>query len=304
MDCQDVKPGGPVKFGNPFNISERGLYIKGPLLGEGAFGTVIECNHVISGQPCAIKVSHLSMEIEYGIGAFCRHPHILSPIELWFDGLQFFLVMDLILPASKLDYTKCHSKAKSMFAFQLASAVDHMHIMGFMHCDIGQTNIGFCLSEDGQFKLMLLDFGLAKEIPKDTSHASVSPSGDQIDGTIAYMAPETIRKNCCLHWNDVWALTLVIVEMFCGINVPYMTKNVDDPKGTKNVDDLKGIIVAWKLIELPESPIPASFRADESPFGKILLEILETGLAIEPERRDLKKILRLLEQLIALSAES
>ena len=295
MDCQDMKPGGPVKFGNPFNISEGGLYIKGQLLGEGGFGTVIECKHVISGKPCAIKVSHLSMEIEYGIGAFCRHPHILSPIELWFDGLQFFLVMDLILPASKLDYTKCHSKAKSMFALQLASAVDHMHKMGFMHCDIGQTNIGFCLSEDEQFKLMLLDFGLAKEIPKDTSHASVAPSGDQIDGTIAYMAPETIRVNCCLHWNDVWALTLVIVEMFCGINVPYMTKNVDDPKG---------FIVAWKLIELKESPIPASFRQDQTPFGKLLLQILETGLAMEPERRDLEKIIQLLKQLVSLSAES
>jgi serine/threonine protein kinase len=276
-----------IKKGNPFENS----YIKGEVLGVGGFGHVFSCSNRITGVLYAIKVSSSSMGKEFAFGDLCRHQHILSPIELWFDGSVYFLVMPQILPASKLNYTKMTRLIKSTFGLQLASAVHHMHQLGIMHCDIGQTNIGFSLSERGQLELKLLDFGLSKLVSEHDDQKS--RGGFQMDGMLSFMSPETVRENSMSPPNDCWAMCLVILEIFLEINTPFMEQGLKEPPNV--------LALSSKIGDLEESPIPASFRQDQTPFGLCLLQILETGLAMEPERRDLETIIRLLEKLVSLS---
>lgn len=281
------------KKGSPFD-KVFGDYIEGKEIGYGGFGHVYIATHRITGQLYAVKSSSVSMVREFEHAIICDHRNILTPIELWYNESKYFLVMELVVPASKFKYSMLSAHQKSMFGLQLASAVHHMHQQGIMHCDIGQTNIGFYLSEDGQLILKLFDFGLSKLVSEHDDQKSLG--GFQMDGKLSFMSPETIKNNSTSPPNDCWAMCLVIVEIFLETNTPFMEQGLKNPSNV--------LALASKIGSLEESPIPESFREDKSPFGTILLEILERGLAIEPERRDLETIIRLLEKLIALSAES
>lgn len=277
--------------GNPF----ESFYQRIKELGHGGFGEVTLCQHKITGVKVAIKESGTSMVPEMTVGILCsKHKNILTPNELWFDGTKYFLVMPVIFPASKFEYSTLSLHQKSIFCFQLASAVHHMHQLGFMHCDIWQQNIGFYLSEDGDRILKLFDFGLSKRVLEGDDQKSLG--GFQLDGKLSCMSPETIKSNTMSTSNDLWAMCLIIQEIFIETNKPLMELGLKD---SSNV-----LALSLKIGSLKESPISDSFRQDQTPFGRCLLEILETGLAIEPKARDLEKIIRLLEQLVDLSAES
>jgi len=277
MDYQNVKSG------NPF----ARYYAKGTLLGSGSSGNVFSAINRETGERCGIKVSAKPLYDEFRIGSLFNHPNLLRPVELWFDGIDYYLVMDLLSQVSMLDLVGLTTHEKVLFFLQLAEAVHHMHECGFLHCDIKPRNFAFDVSELGATRILkLLDFGLAKPI--------LEPS--KIVGTVAYSSPEALRENCFSTASDVWAVAMCIMEIMMGLRTPCVFSIFPQQQNTA--------ALVWKIGTLKESLIPASFREDKSLFGTILLEILETGLAIEPERRDLKKILNLLEQLIAISAES
>jgi serine/threonine protein kinase len=318
-----------VKKGDPFN-PVSGSYIRGNVLGFGGFGDVYSCQHKVTGELVAIKVSKISMESEYEASILCHHKNILFPYDLWFDDLNYFLVMEQILPASRINYKVQDRVQIAKWSLELATAVSHVHKNDFMHCDIGHRNIGFSIGVSG-IELKLLDFGLAKKIQKGTSLLEVSEKrGEQLEGFIPYMSPETIMMNTLSTFNDVWALALVILEMFLGINTPYMNEGLQKPNGfivaSKIADVAKydfsrnrdlfskdktplsesflQILQSDSMIQtksLNLEKIPPVFREDKSPFGTILLEILETGLAIDPDKRNLARMIELLEQLIAIS---
>jgi len=59
--------------------------------------------------------------------------------------------------------------------------------------------------------------------------------------------------------------------------------------------------IQTKIDALTRPPIPAIFKEDSSPSGKLLLQILRRGLAIDPaERLTFPELEHLLQELIAL----
>ncbi|TFJ88672.1 hypothetical protein NSK_000241 [Nannochloropsis salina CCMP1776] len=99
------------------------------------------------------------------------------------------------------------------YALQMAEALKYMHdeaLPGYavMHRDLKPDNVGF--KADGTLKI--LDFGLAKAIPKDeTARQKVRMTGET--GSIRYMAPEVALHKQYNQKADIFSWSFIVWEM-------------------------------------------------------------------------------------------
>jgi eukaryotic-like serine/threonine-protein kinase len=119
-----------------------------------------------------------------------------------------------------------HGKALTLeeilkLGIQIAEALDAAHAEGIIHRDIKPANI--MLTKRGQAKV--LDFGLAKLVPKGFASANEDFGGESpdfssivgiISGTPSYMSPEQIRGDELDQRTDIFSLGLVLYEMATG----------------------------------------------------------------------------------------
>ena len=104
-------------------------------------------------------------------------------------------------------------------AIQIARGLSAAHERGIVHRDLKPENV-FVLA-DGRIKI--LDFGLAKDIAKDSgaAEATATAAAGMTDpgtvlGTVGYMAPEQIRGHAVEARTDLFALGAVLYEMLSG----------------------------------------------------------------------------------------
>ena len=99
--------------------------------------------------------------------------------------------------------------------FQKAcDAVSHAHSRGILHRDLKPGNI--LVAEDGQPKI--IDFGVARQLDRDTILTTAHEDIGRLIGTIQYMAPEQFRGDSReLDVRvDVYALGVVLYELLTG----------------------------------------------------------------------------------------
>ena len=98
-------------------------------------------------------------------------------------------------------------------ASALSAALAHLHARGIIHKDIKPANV---LVDPASGQVHLMGFGMATRQPRER-HALASP--EDIDGTLAYMAPEqTGRMNRSIDSrSDLYALGVTFYEMLTGV---------------------------------------------------------------------------------------
>ena len=99
---------------------------------------------------------------------------------------------------------------------QIAAALQVAHTNGIIHRDLKPANIMVMPRQHG-FLVKVLDFGMAKLLSKldDESLVQLTREGVAV-GTPRYIAPEQARGQEVGPWTDLYALGLLVYEIFTG----------------------------------------------------------------------------------------
>ena len=218
-------------------------------LGRGAYGVVYQ--EKLESRLVAVKKIHdllisdrdpqlnpivAQFRCEYEILRAAKHQHIVECIDLFSEGKDVLLVMELMDQTLEefLSANKCLPVAKQLeICLKLANGLHflHQHDPQILHRDLNANNV--LLNKDGDI-VKISDFGQAKFRPTDKKFLSTRQPG-----CVPYMPPESLcAKPRFNHKGDVFSLGVVMLQIatqaspscgFVGICVqPEMERRADD----------------------------------------------------------------------------
>ena len=177
-------------------------------------GTDVALKQVLFDAPESFKIDNttidyrLALAHEFRTIASLRHPHIISVLDYGFDDKnQPYYTMELLLDAQPLTRVAHRQNllGQVQYMVQLLQALAYLHRRGVFHRDLKPDNV--IIDKDGV--LRVLDFGLALvRNQKDPAQNAT--------GTLAYMAPETLRGLPPMPATDLYAVGVMGYEMFVG----------------------------------------------------------------------------------------
>ena len=260
------------------------------LLGKGGMGEVYRANDLTLDQPVALKFLPESMardtamlarfHNEVRIARQVSHPNVCRVYDLGEVDGRPYLSMEyidgedlgsLLRRIGRLPGDKAVEIARKLCA-GLAAA----HAKGVLHRDLKPANIMI----DGRGQVLIMDFGLAA-IAEQVEGAEVR------NGTPAYMAPEQLAGREVTERSDIYALGLVLYEMFTGQRAFLTADRRITPSATSAVKDIdpaiERVIARCLEVEPAKRPQSALALARMLPGGDPLAEALAAGETPSPE---------------------
>ncbi|MEA2663937.1 MAG: eukaryotic-like serine/threonine-protein kinase [Candidatus Eremiobacteraeota bacterium] len=203
----------------------RGRYRLGPLLGEGATGTVSRATDTVLGRDVAVKLLKPAVAAdpvlvarfyaEARAAAALVHPHVVGIYDVLAeaeDGLHA-LVMEFIdgpSLARVLRESGPLGEARAVaYARQIASALAAAHARGLLHRDIKPANVLLAPGDT----VKVADFGLAKALAG--SDSGLTEAG-RLVGSAAYFSPEQAQGLPLGPAADLYSLGVMLHELVTG----------------------------------------------------------------------------------------
>ncbi len=200
------------------------------LLGRGGMGEVYRADDLELGQSVALKflpetVSHSATDLarfrtEVRVARQIAHPNVCRVYDIGEAEGHVFLSMEYVDGedlASVLRRMGRPSNDKAIeIARQICLGLAAAHEAGMLHRDLKPANIMI----DGRGRVRITDFGLAGLAEDLAREGSVA-------GTPAYMAPEQLTHGQVSVRSDIYALGLVLYEIFTGRRV-FTSTNVNE----------------------------------------------------------------------------
>ena len=167
---------------------------------------------------------------EARVAARLHHPNVVAVHDFGkFDG-GWFIVMEYLAGVSLFDMlVRAYDEQEAIppevivaAGEQLCRGLDCAHTHGVLHRDVSPDNV--IVTFDGVAKVV--DFGIAKEAdrrPETSSDLSELDNHQTVPGGIAgkrrYIAPERLAGEPAVVESDIYAVALVMLEMF-GVVLP------------------------------------------------------------------------------------
>lgn len=170
---------------------------------------------------------HAKLEVE--IHAQLKHKHIIQLVHSEVHDNKCVMLIeyarngDLYSWINRLYVLSEHKIIK--FFKEVVEAVSNVHESGFVHRDIKPENILIAK----RFSPKLADFGASREIGK---------LKNTFCGTLEYMAPEVLLKEEQSEKVDIWALGVLLYEMFHG-KTPFKNMSAEEIKSRIKSNDLR-----------------------------------------------------------------
>lgn len=271
-----------IKFRSPSDdrSSRRlGAYELKEVVGQGGMGAVYRGTHDVLKRDVAVKVlegddatslSLLRFEREVQLTARLRHPNTIAIYDYGrTKDDTFYYVMEFvdgITLQQLIDQFGRQPPARVIhLLLQICGSLGEAHQLGLVHRDIKPANI-LVSARSGLYDMVkVLDFGLVKEIDRESTEVTVS---DAITGTPMYMSPESVRNaRLADERSDLYSIGAVGYTLLTG--VPTF-------EGEAAVDIC--------LKQLDEEPLRPSDRIG-APLPEDLQNVLMSCLRKDPEER-------------------
>ena len=186
------------------------------LLGRGGMGEVYRADDLRLGQQVALKFLPMALSTDPGrLAQFhnevrtarqVSHPNVCRVYDIGEIEGQLFITMEYVdgedLAALLRRIGRLPQEKALDLARQIAAGLAAAHVQGIVHRDLKPANIML----DGAGRVRLMDFSLA----------AAGAVTDIRAGTPAYMAPEQLAGQEVTVRSDIYALGLVLYEIFTG----------------------------------------------------------------------------------------
>ncbi|HET9271008.1 MAG TPA: serine/threonine-protein kinase [Vicinamibacterales bacterium] len=244
-----------------------GRYRLVSLLGRGGMGEVYRADDLTLDQPVALKflpegiaasdARLAQFHNELRVARQVSHKNVCRLYDLGDADGRRFLTMEYVdgedLATSLRRFGRMPPDKAVQIARQLCAGVAAAHERGVLHRDLKPANVML----DGNGDVRITDFGIA------TAAADV---GAEIAGTPQYMAPELLAGKPASIKSDLYALGLVLFEVFTG----------------KRLYDGKTLAELRQAHDTPLATTPSAIVRDLDPaIERAILRCLEK----DPDRR-------------------
>jgi len=256
-------------------VDER--YEISSVIGEGGMGVVYAARHRALGKRFALKALRRDLATDREIAArfmqeartaaSVSHPGLVEITD--FGTLptgQPFFVMELLEGQSLSQLIRRGGPIPAARGIeivrQIADALGTAHEHSIVHRDLKPDNIHISSGVAGRDHVTIVDFGLAKVVG-----ASRLTRAGMVFGTPHYMSPEQAQGDPTDHRADIYALGVVMYEMFTG-RVPF------------EADSYMGVLTKHMYM----APTPPSQLVGIDKLG-VLEDIILRCLEKKPEHR-------------------
>lgn len=243
-------------------------WLKGPLLGAGAFSSVYLARDIKTGHKMAVKQLSLAgttrnsekrvrvcVDRELALlHCLPQHPYIVNYRGCVTEGSFAYFFMELVEGGSLSALVESQGPLKvhvvQRFSRQILTGLCHLHDLGIIHRDVKGANV---LVDAKHLSVKLCDYGAAGLL--NSGHTS---QGGLVSshGTPAYMAPEVIRGEAYGRRADVWSFGCTVIEMASGLP-PWA-----------EVEDCNAFTLMYKIASTDETPL---LPADIGQSGQALI---------------------------------
>jgi hypothetical protein len=294
----DVSSGSRSRFTPGTLIADR-FRIIAPL-GRGGMGEVYRAEDVKLGQQVALKFLSRDLEHDrdrlhrlYGevrLGRQVSHPNVCRLYDIVEYEGSHFISMEYIdgedLGSLLRRIGKLPEQKALELTHEICAGLAAAHGVGIVHRDLKPANIMI----DGRGRARVTDFGLAAA-EEDIAHSG------EMAGTPAYMAPEQLRGGQVTAKTDLYALGLILYEMFTGkryseakaSNASSATRDRSATRSTlsdltKNLDPAIQRVIVRCLEEEPDARPPSIHAVIAAlPGGDPLQAAIDAGETPSPE---------------------
>ena len=232
----------PIELAKREDITKK-YKISKQILGDGATSLVFPAEN-LSKEKFAIKriskekntVNKKIIAKEAEICLKLNHKNIIKYYEIYEDMKYINIVMEQgqtdlfeFLIRSPLGYFP--DEIAIEFLLQIFSAIDHLHSLNLVHCDIKPENFVLKISES-KWELKLIDFGNVRKKPKNKERLF------NFCGTKEYMAPETLENSGFNEKVDEWAAGIIMYNMLTGAD-PFSSDSDSEYKENIRFKEIK-----------------------------------------------------------------